>query len=309
MKIAYLILCHKDPEHIDRLVKKVTVGTDNIAFIHVDAKSDASLFKKRIQDNKQAVFLQKRTDVRWGGYSSVLATITLMEEALNYGQFDRFVILQGLDYPIKSNAEIDAFFSENADTEFIRAQNLSQQKDPKKVYKYRLYHFLDQKHKIFYGLLQKANGLFIKLRVIPHFKRNYALDQKGNKYDIFQGCAHFGLTRKAVEYIVDFHRQNPRFNRYFKTMYTVDEAYFHTILFNSPFIKNTVEKKATTRPRLIDFMNLTYFEYPDQVVVFKKAEDYAKLEKTGYLYFRKASSESKELLDYIDAIHGSKEKI
>ena len=29
MRIAYIILCHTDPEHIRRLTKKITGGTDD----------------------------------------------------------------------------------------------------------------------------------------------------------------------------------------------------------------------------------------------------------------------------------------
>lgn len=307
MKIAYLVLCHLDPNHIARLVKKVTKGTTNMAFIHVDKKSDILPFLDAMGTWPQAHFLEKRTSVYWGGYSSVVATIDLMKTALSYGDFDRFVILQGLDYPIKSNREIADFFTENKTTEFIRAQNLSTDPSKKKIYKYYLFHFLDKKHLFPYNLLHKINSVFIKLGWIPHLKRNYVVDQHGRKMDIYQGCAHFGLTRDAVDYVVRFHEANPKFNKYFERVYAVDEAYFHTILYNSPFLSATVEGKSTTKPRLVDFMNLTYFEYPDNVTLFYQKSDYEMLQQTGYLFFRKASSKSKELLDYIDSVHASKE--
>jgi len=50
-------------------------------------------------------------------------------------------------------------------------------------------------------------------------------------------------------------------------------------------------------------LNVTYFEYPVYVVLFKDKSDFDKLYSTNYLFFRKASSESKELLDYIDSYH------
>ncbi len=120
---------------------------------------------------------------------------------------------------------------------------------------------------------------------------------------IHQGCAQFGLTADLVRYIVKFHDENPEFNKYFKSVYAVDESYFHTIVYNSDFVKNTPDGKAVTRPHLTDFENLTYFEYPVTVTLFTKIEDWPKLRDSGFLYFRKASSESKELLDYIDEIH------
>ncbi|MFR5854598.1 MAG: hypothetical protein ACLUE8_09850 [Lachnospiraceae bacterium] len=56
MRIAYIILCHTDPEHIRRLTKKITGGTDDEAFIHVDGKCDAAPFEQTLKDVPQAHF-------------------------------------------------------------------------------------------------------------------------------------------------------------------------------------------------------------------------------------------------------------
>ena len=48
MRIAYIMLCHTDPEHIRRLTKKITGGTDDEAFIHVDGKCDAAPFEQTL---------------------------------------------------------------------------------------------------------------------------------------------------------------------------------------------------------------------------------------------------------------------
>lgn len=66
------------------------------------------------------------------------ATVWLMRAALSYnaqicGEVERFVILQGLDYPIRSNGEIDQFFEENPTKEFILAQNISDSVDKKQI--------------------------------------------------------------------------------------------------------------------------------------------------------------------------------
>lgn len=66
MKIAYMILCHVDPKHIGRLVRKITYGTQNEAFIHVDGKVDATQFEKELADNKAAHFENKRFCISWG---------------------------------------------------------------------------------------------------------------------------------------------------------------------------------------------------------------------------------------------------
>ena len=311
MKIAYLVLCHTDPQHIARLANKVTCSTEDEVFVHVDEKSDIAPFEQALQGNAQIHVLQNRVAVYWGGYSSVEATILLFRTALSSGTFDRFVILQGLDYPIRSNRAIHAFFEENMDKEFIRAQNISDSKDPKEKHKYSLYWYLDGGSKsLFKKVLYALNSrIFLKNGIIPHFKRNYVKDKAGRKMKIYQGSALFGVTRSLAEYFVQFHDENKVFNCYFRSMYAPDEAYFHTIVYNSHFIEHTPDKKAETRPNLkvMDLKNLTYFEYPVLAILFTKKSDWPKLRDSGFLYFKKASSESKELLDYIDEQHSLEE--
>ena len=311
MRIAYIILCHTDPEHIRRLTKKITGGTDDEAFIHVDGKCDAAPFEQTLKDVPQAHFLCQRIPVYWGGYSAVEATVQLLRAALLWeGQpFDRFVFLQGLDYPIRTNREIHAFLEKKAETEFLLAQNISQCADPHETHKYSLYWFLDSKTKLWARIWHKANSiLFLRSGRIPHWKKNYVRNQTGEKMDIYQGCAQFGVTRKLAEYLVRFHDENPGFNRYFRTMYAPDEAYFHTIVYNSPFAAHTPKGKAVASPHLTDFENLTYFEYPTDVTLFTEKKDWPKLRDSGFLFFRKASSQSKELLDFIDEQHRTQEK-
>lgn len=310
MTIAYLILCHTDPKHIRRLTEKITKDTNDVAFVHVDGKCDLIPFQCELKDNSQVQLLKNRTPVNWGGYSSIEATINLFKAAISWRKqsFDRFVILQGLEYPIKTNQEIHNFFEEKPKKKYILAQNISETNNPKEKHKYSLYWYLDNASAIGVKAIHRLNSaLFLRTGIIPAFKKNYVRDNSGAKMQIYQGCAQFGVTRQLAEYIVKFHDENPEFNKYFQTMYAPDESYFHTIVYNSPFVKNTPDGKAVTRPHLTNFENLTYFEYPKTVTLFTRKNDWPKLRDSGYLFFRKASSESKELLDYIDEQHTLKE--
>ncbi len=216
--------------------------------------------------------------------------------------------MQGLEYPIRTNREIHEFFEKNPNREFIRAQNISESDNPRERHKYSLYWHLDDSRKLWAKVIHKVNTkLFLERGAIPTFKKDYVLDNSGKKMQIYQGCAQFSVTRELAQYIEEFYDNNPGFNRYFKTMYAPDEAYFHTIVYNSPFVKNTPDGRAVSKAHLTELENLTYFEYPKLVTLFTQKSDWPKLRDSGYLFFRKASSESKELLDYIDEQHAQKE--
>ena len=102
------------------------------------------------------------------------------------------------------------------------------------------------------------------------------------------------LTAATVLYTLDFYEAHPRYNAFFKHVFAPDESYFHTIIYNSPFAAKTLDGKALPESqRTIQAMlNLTYFEYPDLIRVFTKIEEFEPLHNSGFLYFRKATSES-----------------
>ena len=298
MKIAYIIIAHIDPEHISRLSDKLTKGTAHHAFIHVDKKVPIEPFIEAVGINGQVHFVSDRVDVKWSAMSSIHATINIFRQAYQYNpHFDRYIIIQGLCYPIRSNHEIVNFFMQDKDHEFIKASNETQSKNWLDRHKYVLYWYPDAKN-----IFQKAINLFNRLMMkvglkIPFRRPSITIDEK--KYEIYRGWAHIAITGKAVAYILDFYDKNPKFNKYFSTVLCSDESYFHTILYNSPFINNLPEVRGRNENK----HNVLYFEYPDEVRIFKYKAEYQLLYDTGLLYFRKANSESKELLDYIDDIH------
>lgn len=301
MKIAYAVLAHTDPSHVVRLARKLVSATNNEVFIHVDLKSDLQPFVALAGDTRRIHFLQNRVPVWWAGFNSVVATVDAFSCALDSGSFDRFVILQGLDYPIVNNDVIDEFFGQHPDTEFIRGVNESISTDFTDLHKYCLRWQMDYPSRA-KQVTNGVNSLLVRSPVVPPLKKPY-VSINGRKSPIYRGWAHFALTRSATEFVANFYRSHPKFNDFFRTVYAPDESYFHTILHNSRFAANI--PSADSRA-ISDMLNLTYFEYPlGGVRVFRKIDEYSVLRDSGLLYFRKATSDSSELLDYIDREHES----
>ncbi len=60
-----------------------------------------------------------RIDVTWGGFSLVRAELSLMKVANSYGTFGHFHLLSGEDFPVKSNNQLDTFFEEHPNNNFL----------------------------------------------------------------------------------------------------------------------------------------------------------------------------------------------
>jgi hypothetical protein len=305
MKIGYLILCHKNPVLVNRIVHKVTDQTDNEAFIHVDKKCDIDEFRAVIDETSQIHFVNKREDIWWGGFNSVVATINCMKEAIA-ADCRRIVILQGQDYPVQSNEYIDEFFSKNIDVEFIKGFNITDahnKKDYMKCWGIHVFDGVDRSKISLASIIAKGLELINKAGIKYH--RGYYKDEKG-KINIYWGWAHFALTKECTQYIVDFYESKTSFNKYFKTVFPPDETYFHTIIFNSEYKYKTSTHGEMKEPDVFwgeDFCNVTYFEYlVGKVKVLTDISGLEEIKKKGFLYLRKVDDTSKNLMDYIDRL-------
>ena len=299
MRIAYLILAHKDPIFIERLTNRLVQETDNHCFIHVDAKTKA--FDGIMNESPNIHWITNRIPVYWGGYNIIEATLSLLNKAAQ-ANFDRYMILQGADYPLFSNTYIDRFFHDNSDVEFINAvdETVGSRRE---WYRYIPKNYLD-KPNVIKRLKNRLNADYWRSN-LPKPRIDCTIEFDGLKHHIFRGWAHFALTHESVKYVLEFSRNHSDYNDRFRHVYAPDESYFHTIIYNSKFVDNTPNKGAILKKdrSLENLLNLTYCEYPSAVREFKSKDDYEYLKHTDYLFFRKASSESKDLLDWIDE-HG-----
>lgn len=108
MKLAHLILAHKDPEHIGRLVNVLAEYSD--VYIHIDSSVNEELFQREMSKAANVRFIPReyRKRCRWGA-DVIKAEIELLRTAMQSQNYDRLVLLQGADYPLRSGKEIHLF--------------------------------------------------------------------------------------------------------------------------------------------------------------------------------------------------------
>lgn len=294
--VAYIYLCHNNPDLLYRVSRVLEYGNDAI-FVHVDKKVDIEPFIESTKNCTNVHFLTTRIENYWGGFNSVIATVETMRMALRFGEYSRFVLLQGQDYPLFSPQVIHDYF-ENNDTEYCKAKDITISHDKKDYMKWAGYHVYDTNSnklatKAFRFALSKLNQLGLKYRT-GVFK------YKNEKWHVYKGWAQFSLTKECVEHIIDVYDHNGKFNKFMKHRFPPDEIYFHTIIHNSNFKNKISNDVIIRRDGEKTRLNLTYFEYPLYVTVFTEKSDYEWLKDTGCLFVRKVNSTSTALLDEID---------
>lgn len=305
MRIAYLVFCHRDPEHIARLAAKLTNGDPQCTvLIHVDRRSAmAEPLAAMLRDNPRAVMAQGRIDVYWGGFSLVQAVYVLLHEAGRLGGFDRYVVVEGADYPLMSPAAIRRAFLREPTREFLRGCDLTVARDRGVRGRARYPFFADRPTR----LKRVVNRLIRRLNLTL---RAGTVNVDGRAWHVYYGSAMIAFTREMREVFLRY-ETHPALTRYFRHSLSPDELFFHTIAFNSHLRGNItgggVPVAEFAGIDLVDLQSVCYFEYPDAITVFEEA-DFERLRRTGFMLIRKVETgRSTALLDRIDALHAEED--
>ena len=263
MKIAHLILAHKNPAQLEKLIRALQ---HSLAFfyIHVDKKSDIKPFEYLVNLNNVS-FIKRRTKIYWAGYGTIQATLNGIEE-IPLHNYNHVNVISAQDFPIKSPEYIYNFLSEKKDIQFITCESV---KDVWKEAEIRVtkYHFINW----------KIPGKFIieKLvnKILPERKFPY-------KYEIVGRANWFTITSEAAQYILHFIKRHPQIVHFFKYSWGADELIFSTILYNSYF-KNKIED------------NLVYVDWSEEKAHPKilNSDDLNALASSEKLFARKFDAE------------------
>jgi hypothetical protein len=230
LNVAYLILAHQHPGQLSRLVEQLRSPAADM-FVHVDAKAAIEPFLQAVGPDVH--FTSTRIPVYWADYSQIRAVLLLIEAALVAPRkYDYLVLLSGVDYPLRSAAEIENFFAQNKGSEFINWVAMPSTAASKPLSRLTDYH---GRPGLPGRLVSKARRLLIKLHLMPRARNYKAYLGEATPY---AGSTWWALTRDACEYIRSFAISNPRFMKFFENTSSPDEMVFQTILANSPFRSN-----------------------------------------------------------------------
>lgn len=120
MHLNYIVLAHKNPVQLRRLVERLDSAEARF-YIHVDAPADISVFESALQFKERCIFLTgtQRLPITWGHVNMVKAVLHGINQILADQRQGYTVLLSGQDYPLKSNAYIQQFFQASYGTNFI----------------------------------------------------------------------------------------------------------------------------------------------------------------------------------------------
>jgi len=299
MKIAYVVLVHRNPEQLRRLITALD-GTGDF-YIHVDKKSKIEPFEQALAGIPNVNLLKNRINVYWGGWSMVQAYMLMFDMAYSSPKgYDRFVMLTSEDYPLISNEKIIEEFEKNRDVEYIMAYNIATSTMPTDENKVLRRWYLDCPFRN--KFLQRVYRSIMYRTITKNFKGKQLQVPLGDRLvDPYFGQMLSAFTRAGMGMILDVYKNDKAFNKRMKSAFAAVELYWQTIIFNSELRKNTVQggEEHEITPHF-GWAPLHYHNYDVDTSVYTE-KDFDEVMGSGYMFCRKTVlGVSDKLVEMID---------
>ena len=303
MQKNYLILAHKNPLQLSRMIERLDDGASKF-FIHLDAKTPIEPFAACLEGG-HIRFIEPRERCVWGDFSIVRATIHLMEAASK--EQGVFILMSGQDYPIQSQGYINAFLVSNKEFDFIEIEPLEEKWKPKmvkdKLEHYHILHSEERGHSNCYAPFRHCS-VFQKVRTLMHllkgrlsmknFKLLCSLPKRIAPFERqYAGSQFWAFSERTFYAVLHYIREHKAtLEEYYKYTSSPDEIYFHSVLMDLVAKDSTIKLKE----------QITYVNYFRKNNVFI-TEDFDKLTSAkGKLFARKFDTDIDiEILNKLDS--------
>ncbi|MCZ4351804.1 DUF5928 domain-containing protein [Roseovarius aestuarii] len=285
-KIAFILLCHKDPDAIIGQAKMLTAAGDYIA-IHFDGRSNPAHYKQiraELDGNPNVTFARKRLKCGWGEWSLVHATLLAVEAAAQaFPRATHFYMLSGDCAAIKS-ARYAHDFLDAEDVDYIESFDYfdsdwikTGMKEERLIYRH---FFNERKNKRLFDTSFYLQQKFKLSRDVPH------------DIQVQIGSQWWCLRRRTIEWILEFTRKRRDVMRFFRTTWIPDETFFQTV------VRHLVPD-AEIRTRTLTFLMFTEYGMPQTFY----NDHYELLLGQDALFARKISPEAVELKERLGALY------
>lgn len=287
-KIAFILLCHKDPDAIVEQAERLTASGDYIA-VHFDGRAPVEAFTKiqtALAGNPNVLMAPRRVKCGWGEWSLVEATLLTLRAA--YDHFidaTHFYMLSGDCMPTKSAQYAHAMLAP-AQTDYIESVDFYASdwiKTGMKEDRLQFRHWFNERnHKtLFYWSMDLQRALGLK-RSPPEDLRMHI------------GSQWWCLRRETVRKVLEFVDTRPDVIKFFRTTWIPDETFFQTIV------------RHLVADREIDSRTLTFLIFTDYGMPATFYNDhYSLLLTQDYMFARKISPGADDLKRRLGAMWNS----
>ena len=233
-RIAFIMLCHKNPDQINGLIDKLSEFSDADIYIHVDMNH--SEIRGRIQEKSSVHLLDEKDSyhVQWGSVDIVKATLALIKAVRDSGkQYDYIWLLSGQDYPILPVAQIEERLASKPGMNYIETIVPGDDKYNryKKLYEMSYPSWINKNT----FLVKSVKRLYMIVTGGYNHTFSAFVRKKSFNFDFTFGSQWWTLTDEAAFEILEYSENHPDVLHYYEKSIIPDESYFQTLFMRGPY--------------------------------------------------------------------------
>jgi hypothetical protein len=240
MKVACIVIAHRDPEHVARLLGAVE-HPQIACYLPVDARVPLTPFQRAFDGARASdvTLLPRHTCIR-GDIGLVDAAV----EGLRQGVVDGcgyFLLVTGQDFPLRSPSDLVAFAEASESRSYIHHWPIDDSvhrfngRDRTDFYAYTV----RGRREVCIPRGEDTSFLGPKGRLLNEMLRVRSALKPSRRFpsyaNAFAGSMWWNLPRVAADYILDFIRDHPDYYRYHQHTIAPEELFIQSILAGTGF--------------------------------------------------------------------------
>jgi hypothetical protein len=260
MQVAFLILNHRDPAQLLRLVTTLRLELPEAPIVVHNDRFRIDLNASALDSISDIHLLTSDGPITWGDFSLVDACWHSMRWMVRHVKFDWLILLSAQDYPIKSLATLGDYLDATGADALLRAAPVSGLSKGRNGRNRRRRYFYQYRPNI---PIPYPDSRWRRLRLRLRQLTQVPVDVLNNVQPYIQvyklpeqmpwrvgwrarstpftenepcwfGSMWWSLSYKAAELVVEYARMNPAYVDYYRRTIIPDESATATIIYNSP---------------------------------------------------------------------------
>lgn len=315
MKLAVLILAHKNVHQVTRLIESLRASDVDI-FLHADKKWELNEQEIALL-RQQCYMIETRISCALDSAELVDAELELLRTATQHGNYQYFCLISGQDYPLYSIQEIlrklercypepilDVTPYAQGNWVWMKFNASSWYKSKNSALNQR---YMGKKSTV--KKLKKLGYLLWDICVIQRFN-TLARKLKRMGMGIYGGSAWWILPDTIVKKILAMQQENTEFCNLLRDAFTPEETFFQTMVMNSDFAeKISVNSHRESKRHCATFIDFGGNERPvvahPYVFTMQDLPSLCQARNEGYLFARKFDENiDGEILNYLCSQNG-----
>jgi hypothetical protein len=297
VRVAYVVLSHRNPEQVLRLVAALKEGPAAAVAVRHDERR--SRIDDRELDRLGVLRLRDEVEFEWGGWSQLELLRECLDRAARELDPDWLLVLSGQDYPLRPLADVERDLAASGldamlgDAWELPMDGLPEPPRDEFFLRYAYRHFSAPRSA---PRLPRAVRPLAYLREMPAPLRprlglRRARTPFGDGFRCFVSADWLTLRRPALHAVLRATRERRDLMRYYRRVAIPSESFFATVLLNDPGLRVARENR-----RFVSFA-APLTPHPDTLTT----ADLDRLMASGCDFARKFDSDvDAEVLDVLD---------